>query len=53
MKPEFKWPLPGHKGRIDYRRAVSPDVVDLMVRRDPCFRCGTRADIGCKHVGLA
>ncbi len=21
------------------------------VRRDPCFRCGTRADVGCRHQG--
>ena len=26
-----------------------PTPGTLVVRRDPCFKCGVRGDIGCKH----
>lgn len=51
-----------HLGRI--RRATAPYMnmvqdrvgpVDSLhrVHRDPCVKCGVRADIGCKHRGAA
>lgn len=48
-------PLPPRRGyqrlhengrAFDYSRPADPPP---PVDRDPCFQCGTRADIGCKH----
>ena len=30
-------------------RVPQPEPQTLAAPRDPCFRCGTRADLGCKH----
>lgn len=31
-------------------RDAAPQEVLTAVKRDPCLKCGVRADIGCKHV---
>lgn len=38
-------PYPQAQKRMEEREAVLARVVN----RDPCFKCGVRADIGCKH----
>lgn len=30
-----------------------PAMKGEIVRRDPCFKCGVRGDIGCQHVSAA
>lgn len=31
------------------REALELRLESMRVSRDPCFLCGTRADVGCKH----
>lgn len=39
-----------------YSSIVSKPKIDFdsltFVSREPCFRCGVRADVGCKHQGV-
>jgi hypothetical protein len=35
--------------RVGRRMASKDRALDSVVTRDPCPRCGTRMDIGCKH----
>lgn len=35
--------------RMNTAAAPAPDDAPTPIERDPCFKCGTRADIGCKH----
>ncbi len=37
-------------GVILHRRKKDIGPPPQRVERDPCFRCGVRADIGCRHV---
>lgn len=45
------------KARIDDRLRDKVErearLLSRVVRRDPCFKCGTRADIGCIHTRVA
>lgn len=35
---------------INYaQRDPKPEDVPAPIERDPCFYCGTRADLGCRH----
>ena len=40
-----------HKARLRriYRPMPSEQIESRRVHREPCPKCGTRADIGCKH----
>ncbi|MEK7342464.1 MAG: hypothetical protein AABZ73_01430 [Pseudomonadota bacterium] len=40
-------PVPSRRGETVPPPAAGP----LSIYRDPCFRCGVRGDIGCKHRG--
>lgn len=40
----------GDMGNWAGSRDIIPQEVLTVVRRDPCPKCGVRADIGCKHV---
>jgi hypothetical protein len=31
-------------------RAATAGHIAERVNREPCFRCGARADVGCRHV---
>lgn len=40
------------RARNDERAAAEKAFVDsLRVERFPCPRCGTRSDVGCRHLG--
>jgi hypothetical protein len=45
------------KGReeplVEMRQAKVEFASTLVVRRDPCPKCGVRSDIGCKHTARA
>ena len=38
-------PVPSRRGET----VRQPEAGPLPVHRDPCFRCGTRGDVGCRH----
>ena len=38
---------------LDLASANHPPIPDELVHRDPCVKCGVRADIGCKHQSKA
>lgn len=48
-KPTFR-PRPP---KVRDRRPIDPVPTSAPVFRDPCPRCGVRADIGCGHSGRA
>ena len=37
------------KPRINGAGQVAPNLVFTPLEREPCWRCGTRADVGCIH----
>ena len=44
----------GPRTALEYPRAKAAmahreEMIARAVHRDPCFKCGVRADIGCKH----
>lgn len=40
-------------GQLYVSDAIKQASAPAPVERDPCFKCGTRADIGCRHQGGA
>lgn len=45
-----KGALPSTPSTIEVRADWLPaDKLPARVERDPCFKCGTRADVGCVH----
>lgn len=36
-------------GRRTDPEAITAATAPVPLTRDPCFKCGTRADFGCKH----
>jgi hypothetical protein len=56
IKPvdQFRWKTVIHQNEHLYPRAKAllaekEAMLARVVRRDPCFKCGVRADIGCRH----
>ncbi len=41
------------QSRIDRSIEGRQPVPERIIDRDPCFLCGIRADLGCKHRALA
>lgn len=50
MFPGFLWTYQGEPGGVDYAPQQRPEPI---AKRDPCPKCGTRMDIGCKHHPVA
>lgn len=38
---------------LDLANTKQPPIPEVLVHRDPCVKCGIRADIGCKHQSKA
>lgn len=38
-------PVPSRRGET----VPQPEAGPLTIHRDPCFKCGVRGDVGCRH----